>query len=87
MKAYEYLAAGRPILASDLPVIREILHKEWAVLLPPDDGQAWREAIRGLQADPARRREPGGGRAPAGRGTLVAGAGRRGRWLGLEVGA
>ncbi len=55
MKAFEYLASGRPILASDLPVIREILHKDWAVLLPPEDGQAWREAVRGLQADPDRR--------------------------------
>jgi glycosyltransferase involved in cell wall biosynthesis len=55
MKAFEYLAAGRPILASDLPVIREILHKEWSILLPPDDGHAWGEAIRGLRADPALR--------------------------------
>lgn len=59
MKAYEYLAAGRPILASDLPAIREILHKDWAVLLPPDNIGAWRDAIRGLQADPARRRQLG----------------------------
>jgi glycosyltransferase involved in cell wall biosynthesis len=55
MKAFEYLAAGRAILSSDLPIIREILHKEWAVLLPPDDERAWFEAIRGLRADPARR--------------------------------
>jgi len=59
MKAYEYLAAGRAILASDLPVIREILHKDWAILLPPEDRQAWREAIRALQADPGRRHELG----------------------------
>jgi glycosyltransferase involved in cell wall biosynthesis len=55
MKAFEYLAAGRPILASDLPVIREILHKDWALLLPPGDEHAWIEALRGLRADPARR--------------------------------
>ncbi len=55
MKAFEYLACGRPILASDLPVIREILHKDWAVLLPPEDGDAWAAAVRGLMQDQARR--------------------------------
>lgn len=59
MKAFEYMAAGRPILSSDLPVIREILHKEWAVLLPVGDLQAWRRALEALAADPAKRRNLG----------------------------
>jgi len=50
MKVFEYLACGRVILASDLPVLREILNPENAILLPPADANAWAEAIRiGLQ--------------------------------------
>lgn len=50
MKLFEYLACGRVILASDLPVLREILNPENAVLLPPEDQDAWVAAIRnGLQ--------------------------------------
>lgn len=50
MKLFEYLACGRTILASDLPVLREILNPENALLLPPEDLNAWAEAIQiGLQ--------------------------------------
>jgi glycosyltransferase involved in cell wall biosynthesis len=59
MKAFEYLACGRPILASDLPVIREILHKEWAILLPPEDANAWADALRDLLADGPKRKALG----------------------------
>lgn len=52
MKLFEYLACGRPILSSDLPVLREVLNPENAILLPPDEGIAWIEALRGLRADP-----------------------------------
>ena len=55
MKLFEYLACGRAILSSDLPVLREVLTPDNAVLLPPDDVDAWVAAIRDLQADPARR--------------------------------
>ncbi len=41
MKLFEYLACGRAILCSDLPVLHEVLNPENAVLLPPDDTQAW----------------------------------------------
>ena len=30
MKAFEYMAAGRPILSSDLPVFREVLDEAFA---------------------------------------------------------
>lgn len=51
MKSFEYLAAGRAILASDLPVLREVLAEGAALLLPPDDVEAWNNALRGLRAE------------------------------------
>ena len=56
MKLFEYMACGRPILCSDLPVLREVLSPEIVVLLPPDDVEAWVGAIQSLLNDPARRR-------------------------------
>ncbi len=55
MKAFEYLAAGRVILSSDLPVFREILNARNAVLLPPEDIDAWDRALGELARNPARR--------------------------------
>ena len=55
MKVFEYLAAGRAILASDLPVIREILNDSNSMLLPPDDVSSWAEALGKLMADPGQR--------------------------------
>jgi glycosyltransferase involved in cell wall biosynthesis len=49
------MACGRPILCSDLPVLREILSPENALLLPPDDVQAWVVAVQELQNDADRR--------------------------------
>ena len=55
MKQFEYLASGRAILASDLPVFREILNEGNAVLLPPEDVAAWDQALKQLIADDSRR--------------------------------
>lgn len=55
MKQFEYLASGRAILASDLPVFREILNEKNAVLLPPEDVAAWDQALNQLMADDTRR--------------------------------
>jgi len=52
MKLFEYLASGRAILSSDLPVLREILSTETACLLPPEDAPRWVEALRQMQAQP-----------------------------------
>lgn len=53
MKLFEYMAARRAILASDLPAIREVVRDgETAFLLPPTDGTAWVEAIQRLRDDP-----------------------------------
>ncbi len=53
MKLFEYLACGRVILSSDLPVLREILNSRNARLLPPDDIDAWISALRNLVEDPS----------------------------------
>lgn len=55
MKAFEYLAAGRPILSSDLPVFREVLNRDNAVLLDPASVAAWRTALSELAEDETRR--------------------------------
>ena len=47
------MAAGRPIVASDLPSIREVLaHEVNALLVPPGDAAALARAIERLLADP-----------------------------------
>ncbi|MEO5754405.1 MAG: glycosyltransferase family 4 protein, partial [Chthoniobacterales bacterium] len=52
MKTFSYLAAGRPIVAPDLPDLREILrHDENALLVAPDDVAAAAEAIRRAVSD------------------------------------
>ncbi len=55
MKLFEYLACGRAILSSDLPVLREVLNDENALLLSPQDISAWVHALQALRADPERR--------------------------------
>jgi glycosyltransferase involved in cell wall biosynthesis len=51
MKMFEYMAAGRAILTSDLPVIREVLDEHTAVFCTPEDILAWRAALNDLLAD------------------------------------
>jgi glycosyltransferase involved in cell wall biosynthesis len=54
LKAFEAMAAGRPIVASDLPSSREVLrHGENALLVPPGDAAALAAALRRLADDPA----------------------------------
>lgn len=53
MKLFEYLACERPILCSDLPVLREVLVQEGnAILLPAGDIDAWTEALKTLRETP-----------------------------------
>lgn len=51
MKLFDYMAAQRPIITSDLPVIREILDEESALFVPPDDVNAWHAALTCLLKD------------------------------------
>jgi len=55
MKMFEYMAAGRAIISSDLPVIHEVLNEETAVFCPPEDFESWKDALLALKADPGRR--------------------------------
>jgi glycosyltransferase involved in cell wall biosynthesis len=54
LKLFEYMASGRPIVASDLPSIREVLvHEQSALLVPPGNPPALTAAIRRLKDDRA----------------------------------
>lgn len=52
LKMYEYMAAGRLILASDLPALRVALHERNSVLLPSDKIEAWVEALETTRRKP-----------------------------------
>jgi glycosyltransferase involved in cell wall biosynthesis len=54
MKMFEYMAAGVPIVASDLPVLGEILtHERNALIAPSGDVPAWQTAVQRLVSDRA----------------------------------
>lgn len=55
MKMFEYMACQRAIISSDLPVIREVLNTSNAVLCPPDDIDAWSQALEQLVENDNRR--------------------------------
>ncbi len=55
MKMFDYMAARRAILTSDLPVIREVLDETCARFVPPEDADRWQAALADLLADPAER--------------------------------
>lgn len=57
LKVFEYMASRKPIIASDVPVLREILADDVnAVLVPPHDVARWAEALTALEHDAPRRR-------------------------------
>lgn len=52
LKLFEYMAAGRPIVATDLPALREVLrHGDNALLVPPDDPVALAAGLRKVLDD------------------------------------
>ncbi|MDO8590458.1 MAG: glycosyltransferase family 4 protein [bacterium] len=51
MKMFEYMAAGQPIVTSDLPAIREILNEETAVFVEPDNQASLEKGILRILLD------------------------------------
>lgn len=51
MKMFEYMATGRAIASSYLPVIREVLNERNAVFCKPDDIPSWKFALERLLGD------------------------------------
>ncbi|MBK7865181.1 MAG: glycosyltransferase [Archangiaceae bacterium] len=58
-KVADYLTAGRPVIAADLPVTRELLPEGARLLFPPDDFKALAELLVKLASSPALRVELG----------------------------
>jgi glycosyltransferase involved in cell wall biosynthesis len=60
LKIFEYMALEKAIIASDLPVLREVLTDgATALLCDPDDVQSWAAALKRLADDPAERQRLG----------------------------
>lgn len=52
LKLFEYMAAKKPILASDIEVLKEVLvHEKNSILCDPDDNEAWQAGLRRLLSD------------------------------------
>ncbi len=51
MKMFDYLSAGRPIIASNIPVFHEVLTPKLAVFCDPYDAEEWVRAINKLSKD------------------------------------
>ena len=55
MKMFEYMATGRVILSSDLPVIHEVLNEKNAVFCTAEDVDSWSSAVKSLVKEPGLR--------------------------------
>ncbi len=51
LKLFEYMAAGRPIVASNLPAIREVLNENNSILVEPNNPEALAGGIKRALAD------------------------------------
>jgi len=52
LKLFSYMASGKPIVASDLPSLREVLSEQNAFLVQPDDPEALAAGIQFVLANP-----------------------------------
>lgn len=57
LKLFEAMAAGTPIVASDLPSLREVLDETNSFLVPPDSPEAICQAVRAVFNEPAAAQE------------------------------
>ncbi len=51
IKMFEYMASGVPIVASDIPSVREILNSSNALLVPPGDANVLADGIKKILGD------------------------------------
>lgn len=49
LKMFEYMASGRVIIASDIPVLREVLSEQNSYLVQADNPQAWVETVKHIE--------------------------------------
>ena len=54
LKMFEYMAMNRAIIASDLPVLREVLDGKTAMMVEPDSATSWIQALKTLRDENAR---------------------------------
>jgi glycosyltransferase involved in cell wall biosynthesis len=60
LKPLEAMATGRPVVASDLPPLREIVrHEQTGALVAPEDPDALAEALQRFASDPSQRSKLG----------------------------
>jgi glycosyltransferase involved in cell wall biosynthesis len=59
MKMFDYMAAGRPIIASDISVFHEVLNENFAIFCEAETPESWTNVIQSLQLDPDRRERMG----------------------------
>lgn len=60
LKIFEYMAAGKAIICSDFPVLREVLVDGFnAMLVRPNDVEEWHQAVNRLLGDPTLRERLG----------------------------
>jgi glycosyltransferase involved in cell wall biosynthesis len=55
MKMFDYLASGRPIITSEIPVFHEILTEMTAIFCEPENAAEWAKAITALKKDSEKR--------------------------------
>ena len=51
LKLFEYMASKRPIIASDLPSLSDVLNESNALLIEPDNPERIAEAIKNVLKD------------------------------------
>ena len=49
LKIFEYMSHKKPIIASDLPVIREVLNDKNSILVEPDNIDLWIKSLKKLR--------------------------------------
>lgn len=59
LKLFEYMAAGRMIVSSDLPVLREVLNEQNSVLCHPEEIDSWAYTIKKAVKDEKWRKQLG----------------------------